>query len=820
MGSKGLNAGTSFENTVYYNSFPSNQLHKWLEVYVERFRNPVFRLFQSELEAVYEEKNMYQDNPIMPFFESVLKESFGEHPYGRPVIGYAEHLKNPQLSKMRDFFNTYYVPNNMTLILVGDLEFDATIAMIEETFGKMSYKAIPDFPTYNLPTFNTPTVIEKRQTPIKLGVMVFNTMPVAHQDNLSFQIISQLLNNDAGTGLFDKIMLNNDVMGAQTMLLPFKQHGVCAFLYVPKILGQSHQTAEKYVLNCLDSLKSGHFSDTLFEAAKMEYLTNEIRNVEGSGKIFNTILEYVMTGKSLSNYYSDMEKIKALTKNDIVEIANKYFTDSYLVYRSKMLGGADKDKVDKPKWAAIDIQNAGAQSEFAKKIANESVEPIHPQVIEFGKDVIINETNPAYKMYAVKNPYNDIFTLKINYKFGEYHNKHLSNAADYVNTQGTKEMSFQDFNMKLQLLGASITLSTDEDLSNIEITGFDKDFEEIIKLCHQKFFNTGNDEKKLNLLTENHKFNLKYVKKDASSCADAVFQYAQYGNDSKYLRMPTSSEISKYSGEKLIGYVQEIFNYNGFITYSGNLEADAVYNSLLKNNFIREENSSEENKEKTSIPIEKPVNKDAVYYLHDKKFLQSNIHFYVSGIQMTGKDKNKILSKCFNQYFGNGMNSIVFQEIREARSLGYAVSSKYMYDYLDRKPSYLHTFLGTQSDKTVEGMEAMRSLITDIPKKEDKFAITKESLLMLEKSNYLDFRALPNQVYKWRAEGYDEHPEKMIINEIENIDFDEVLDFYNRTIKNKPVIISLSGNMDKVNKKELGKFGELHQVKAKDVFCE
>jgi predicted Zn-dependent peptidase len=310
------------------------------------------------------------------------------------------------------------------------------------------------------------------------------------------------------------------------------------------------------------------------------------------------------------------------------------------------------------------------------------------------------------------------------------------------------------------------------------------------------------------------------MKKSASSCADAVSQYARYGKDSKYLRMPTSSEIGKYTGEELISHVREIFNHTGFVTYSGNLEPDAIYNSLLKNNFVRKGDASGDNNEKTLIPIEKPVDKDAVYYLHDKKSLQSNIHFYVPGIPMTGKDKNKILSKCFNQYFGNDMYSIVFQEIREARSLGYAAYSRYLYDYLDRKPSLLYAFLGTQSDKTIEGIGAMRSLITDIPKKEGKFETAKESLLALEKSNYVDFRALPIQVYKWRVEGYNEYPGAMVINEIENTDFDKVLDFYGKAIKNKPVIISLSGNMSKVNKKELGKFGELHQVKMKDIFCE
>ena len=151
---------------------------------------------------------------------------------------------------------------------------------------------------------------------------------------------------------------------------------------------------------------------------------------------------------------------------------------------------------------------------------------------------------------------------------------------------------------------------------------------------------------------------------------------------------------------------------------------------------------------------------------------------------------------------------------------GYAAYSRYMYDYLDRKPSFLYAFLGTQSDKTIEGIDAMRSLITDIPQKTDKFATAKESLLTLKQSNYVDFRTMPHVVYTWRAEGYDESPNIMIINEIEKINFDEVLVFYDQTIKNKPMTISFSGNMKKINKKELGKFGELRQVKMKDIFCE
>jgi len=122
IGSTNVNAFTNNDFTVYHNIFPSGELEKWSVIYAERFRNPVFRLFQSELEAVYEEYNMYSDDPFSVYQEDVMATVFKGHPYGIPIIGYPEHIKNPSMSKMYSFFKTYYVPRNMTLILVGDFQ--------------------------------------------------------------------------------------------------------------------------------------------------------------------------------------------------------------------------------------------------------------------------------------------------------------------------------------------------------------------------------------------------------------------------------------------------------------------------------------------------------------------------------------------------------------------------------------------------------------------------------------------------------------------------------------------------------------------------
>ena len=141
MGAQGTNAFTSFEQTVYTDDIPSASLDKYLAVQAERFRNPVLRIFHTELEAVYEEKNRTLDNDGRKVSETLFSNLFQKHNYGlQTTIGTVEHLKNPSLIEIRKYFNKYYVPNNMGIILSGDFNPDEVIAKVDKAFSYMQPK--------------------------------------------------------------------------------------------------------------------------------------------------------------------------------------------------------------------------------------------------------------------------------------------------------------------------------------------------------------------------------------------------------------------------------------------------------------------------------------------------------------------------------------------------------------------------------------------------------------------------------------------------------------------------------------------------------
>ncbi len=811
MGGKSLNAGTAYDQTMYYNIFPSNQLSKWMDVYVERFRNPVFRLFQSELEAVYEEKNMYGDGPINAFQEYMFKEAFGEHPYGRPIIGYTEHLKNPQPSKMREFYNTYYVANNMTLILVGDFNTEEIQPMIAEKFGIWRSGTLPKEPTYTLPKFNGPNIKEVRMTPMKIGAIIFPGIKNSDPDMIPLSMACDIFFNGE-TGLSDKLTLDGKLMAAMLMPMSLEDEGANVMLYIPKLLGQSHEEAEQLIFECLNQLKRGEFSDELFEAVRTDMLMSRIRATEDLNKLANLFLEMESTGQTYEEFLAETERIKNITKKEVVAIANKYFGDNYLDIRSKM-GFPDKDKVEKPNWKPLEAKNTNMKSDFAKMIEAEEVPEVTPQVIKFGEDVKITDITDGFKLYSALNPANDIFELKFHFNYGTLNDPDLEMASSYLSMQGTENKSYQEFALELQKMGASIYTSTDDNYFIVNVTGFEKDLNKLLELCYQKLYHPSNDESQIKILADGEKMNIQTEKEDASTWARAVRAYALYGEKSKYLNHSSIKEWSKHSGNDLLAEVAEALKYDGYVTYTGNQDPNAVVKSIKANRVL----PLKPLKGTEKFLVEKNFTKPQVFFAPNKKFRQSNIWFHVPGEKLSLEDE--ALSSLFSKYFGTDMYSIVFQEIREFRSLGYTAYSIFNYDYLQRKPGYLYGFLGTQGDKTFDGIDAFSDLIKNMPERVEKFNASKEALLKANASSYIGFRNKPSRVQYWMRRGYNHDPRAAVNERIRKAEFKDVIGFYNRMIKDRPIIIMMSGPKS-VNKKELAKYGEVTKLKYKQIFKE
>ncbi|MCQ2296001.1 MAG: insulinase family protein [Bacteroidales bacterium] len=798
MGCTGLNAGTSYDYTVYYNTLPANQLSNWMDVYVERFRNPVFRLFQSELEAVYEEKNMYENQPMYDFSRNIFTESFGSHPYSRDVIGLADHLKNPQPSEMQKFFDTYYVANNMTLILVGDFDIADVRPLVQNKFSVWRSGTLPEPPQYHLPPFDRQRVKTVRQTPVKAGLMIFPGVPASSRDYLPLQMASEILS----TAFLDPAATQGRLMAAQLMPLSLEDAGSSVVLYIPNIIGQSHDAAEKVVWNCLDSLRQGLFSDEIMESVKMKAEVQRQRAVEDLASLSNLLLELELQGSSYQEWLRDNQRWSDLTREEVMEVAAKYFNpDRCTLVRSKM-GFPKHDAAVKPSWDHLELHNEASQSTFAYLIASSVPDPIKPQTVDFRKDVDIQDITSGCKLYSARNPKNNLFELSITYRYGLMDDPDLDRAVQYLNALGTGDMTADQLKVRLSRLGATIGLgcSTNNQTSTLYITGLEENLDTILSLTSQWLRHPAHDAKQIAIIADAIQGEEKAAKNSSDTWFDALDQYVRYGKNSPYLTHTPYRQWSQHStGEKLHHQALKILTRNGYATFTGNTDPSDLAQMLTKHHLL---NDSVEMVPERAIK-QKEYNKSQTFYLSNKKFLQSDIYIYVPSIDIDTADLPTVA--LFNEYYGGGMNSIIFQEIREFRSLGYSTYGGLWFDILNRNPARLTCYLGTQCDKTQEGVEALRDLIVTLPERPEKLAPAIEHQVITRNSSYITFRDLPAFVRDAvELSGWDRDRRADITRRISQLSIADLKALHAKYILHRPLIAIISGNSKKFNPHAVG----------------
>jgi predicted Zn-dependent peptidase len=272
-------------------------------------------MFQTELETVYEEKNMYSDAVGRDAIDSLMMRFFYPHPYAYPIIGSTEHLKNPRLSDMRTFFEEYYVASNMGVILSGDFDPASTLPILEAAFSRIRTGTPPVRNVEPLPPFYGEERYQVRfPIPIVAGVgYAFRGVPANHQDQVALNIVTGLLNNSNGTGYFDKLTVNRKVVAAMTINESFNEAGFIALAAIPKFVFQSIASAARAIRREVERVKTGDFSDEIFKSLKLEQKRKYLSRLEDISSRSEMMITLFSQGKSWEEYMNDIERIDELT---------------------------------------------------------------------------------------------------------------------------------------------------------------------------------------------------------------------------------------------------------------------------------------------------------------------------------------------------------------------------------------------------------------------------------------------------------------------------------------------------------------------------
>jgi len=812
LGAKRTNAGTSYDFTVYLNDIPSNEFEKWLKLESERFDDIVLRLFHTELETVYEEYNMSQDNDWRRANTALMKGVFPNHPYGRSVIGFPEHLKNPSIINIQNFADTWYVPNNMAVALSGDLNFEKTILLVDKYFGQI--ESNPDLPE----------IVQPVEEPIAGPIVKDVTGPDAESLAFAYRFDGDNSEDQKYVTLIDMVLTNNQaglidlnlnqeqkVLRAGCSPSFLRDYGIHKFTGTPRE-GQTLEEVRDLILAEIEKVKNGEFEEWLIEASINDMKLSEIRGQESN---FARAFGYVDAFTKNIPYIDKLkflDELENITKEQLVAFAKENYKENYVIVYKRTGEAVDLVKVEKPQITPVPI-NREDQSEFYKEFLAMESEKLSPVFVDFENEIASAELSSGIRVDYIENKSNELFNIQYIIDMGKKNNKLLPIAVNYLPYLGTDKYSPAELQKEFFKYGLSMNVNSGSERSYISISGLKKSFEKGLELLEHVLSNAAPDQKAF----DDYIDGIMKKRSDAKLNKSTIFwggmlNYGIYGEWSSFTDILSEDELNNIDPAKLTDLIKEIYSYDHRIFYYGQDKLDKITAVIDKYHVVPQDLKPYPEPVKY---VEQPTDKNIVY-LVDYDMSQANI-FMVAKKQLF--DKSLIPpSRLFGEYFGSGLSSIVFQEIREARGLAYSAASFYSVPSKPDRSHYVYAYVATQADKLIDATDAMLEIMNNMPKAPKQFDMARESIMKKIETE----RIIKTNIY-WTHQsnldkGIDYDIRKDVYEYAKNVDLENFSKFFDNHIKDNNYVFLVLGKKEMLDIDVLNKLGTVEELSLETIF--
>ncbi len=327
-GGVGLNAATSADYTQYFYSLPANKLELWMSLESERFLEPVFREFYKEKQVILEERRSRTENsPVAQLLEQFLDKAFLVHPYGRPVIGYSEDIQNLTRENVRDFFDTHYVPNNLTVGIVGDVDPKEVKKLAEIYFGRYKVKQRP--PKLNI---LEPTQTETREVTMKLQsqpwyIEGYHRPAVNHPDNAVYNMIASIMSNGRTSRLYQSLVEKQQIalVARGFSGYPGDKYPHLMLFYAMTAPNSNIDEVGSALQTEIEKLKTEPVSEEELERVKTQARAGLLQSLDSNMGMATALLSYEIKTGSWQNLFKELDAINAVTTEDIQRVAQETF---------------------------------------------------------------------------------------------------------------------------------------------------------------------------------------------------------------------------------------------------------------------------------------------------------------------------------------------------------------------------------------------------------------------------------------------------------------------------------------------------------------
>jgi len=814
IGSEGSNAYTSNDVTCYVENIPNNEIENWAKVQSDRFQNMVIRGFHTELEAVYEEKNITMASDGDKEWAALWKLLTPTHPYGtQTTIGEQEHLKNPSIVNIQNYFHQYYVPNNVAIVLAGDFDPDQTIGIIDKYFGgwKKSDKVVrPEFaPQPEITAVRDTSVVGQDAENV---MMAWRFKGANQGEDDVLDLISQILSNGKA-GLFDidlnqKMKVQGADCGSEGL------HDYSAFLVegVP-LKDQKLEEVRSLILEEMEKLRKGEFADDLLPSViankKLSYFKALDSNDYRASQMGNAFIN----DQDWEQVANQLERQSKITKKDIVEFAQKYLRDDNFVCVYKRMG-EDKTlkKIEKPAITPIPA-NREYESAFLKEVRNAKVNPIEPQFLDFKKDLTVGKTTKNIPLIYKQNTQDGLFNLVFRYDFGKEDDLRYSYAAYYLDYIGTKKMGVSDIKKAFYKLACNYGVSVGDKNIQISLSGLNENLPAALKLLEDVLHNAKADKETwAQYVAQTEKSRLD-AKTDQQTNFAHLWAYGRYGKYNPYRNTTSIADLKQANPQEYIDLLGGLSNIEHTILYYG------PYTEAQLNKLLAKEHKTA--KTLAAVPqgkkykLEETPQTEILIAPYEAKNIYLR-QYHNEGKQW--KPEYAPVEALFNEYFGGGMNTVVFQELRETRGLAYNASAYYASPSRKGEPENFYTHIISQNDKMMDCINVFKEIVDTMPQNQAAFDLAKQSLIKsYQSARTTKFGVISSYLY-YKNLGLDYDLSKDIYYALPKLTLQDIVKFEQENMVNKPYRMVILGDEKNLDMKSLEKIAPVKKLSQEEIF--
>jgi len=577
--------------------------------------------------------------------------------------------------------------------------------------------------------------------------------------------------------------------------------------------GQTLDQARDLLLAELDKIKKGDFDAALMNAIIKDFKYSEMKQFESNrGRAFAMVNAFT-SNISWDEYVDRFAALESITKEEIIAFANKSYNDNYVLVYKREGDDASAHSVEKPEITPVEA-NRDAESPFVKDINGMDISQINAEFLDYDSSINRGKLKHKVPFYYIANELNETFNLYYIFDMGRNHDKELALAIEYLPFLGTDRYSAAELQQRFFELGLAFGIQSGEDQIYVSLSGLEESLKEGVELFEHILDNVKKDEQAYDDMVAN----ILKSRADAKLNKRAIMwsglmNYGVYGKNSAFRDVIAEDDLKNKDPQELVDAVKALSDYKHSVFYYGSKPQKEV-RKLLKKLHPTSKNLKSYPAEKLYSPA--VMNEDKVYFVNYDDMVQAQL-LLVSTEEKYNKELVPYIT-LFNEYFGSGLSSIVFQEIRETKGLAYSAFCGFNNPTEKEKNHITYAYIGTQADKLPDAFAAMQEIMTEMPEAKNQFEAAKKAVLNKIETDRITRSGIFWSYRTAEKRGLDYDLREDVYKKVKEMELSDLAAFFNKQIRGNKYNIMLLSSREAVDIDFLKTLGSFEELEVDELF--